>query len=86
VSNEVQCITFCQGMEASQYRYLENLRVYLKVLHNIEWICIKFQVFFLILFLFFAVPDLVKGHQMKIYNQHDKDVSERYNNISYLGC
>jgi hypothetical protein len=35
---------------------------------------------------FFAVPDLVTGHQMKIYNQHDKDVLGRYNNISYLGC
>jgi hypothetical protein len=73
-------------------RKVRNIsRVYVKVLHNIEWIWIKFRVgFFWFVCLFFcfgfAVPDLVTGHQMKICNQRDKDISGRYNNISYLGC
>jgi hypothetical protein len=30
-------------------------------------------------------PDLVTGHQTKICNQDDKDISGRHSNISYLG-
>jgi hypothetical protein len=32
-----------------------------------------------------SYSDLVTGHQIKVYNQHDEDVSGRHNNISYVG-